>query len=96
MEGTRNLESEARAIQAYETFIGALNSGDNQAMFKVMHVPHIRISGNGVVIYETKEELEREYLGSLSSRAGATWHHTSMDWIQALHSSEVKVHLYLQ
>ena len=95
MEGTRNLESEARAIQAYETFIGTLNAGDNQAMFEVLHVPHIRISSNGVVIYETKEELEREYLGSFSSRAGETWHHISMDWIQALHSSEDKVHLYL-
>ena len=95
MEGTRNLESEARAIQAYETFISTLNAGDNQAMFEVLHVPHIRISSNGVVIYETKEELEREYLGSFSSRAGETWHHTSMDWIQALHSSEDKVHLYL-
>ena len=96
MEETRHPESEARAIRAYGTFIAALNSGDSQAMFEVMHVPHIRISGNGVVIYETKVKVEREFLNGFTSRAGETWHHTEMDWVQALHSSEDKVHLYLQ
>jgi len=96
MKETRHLESEDQAIKAYETFITALNAGNNQVMFEVMHVPHIRISGNGIVIYNTKEELEREYLNGFASRAGERWHHTEMDWVQALHSSEDKVHLYLQ
>ena len=96
MKVTRHMESEAAAIKAYETFITALNAGDTQAMFQVMHVPHIRISGNGVVIYKTKAELEREYMNGFLNRAGTTWHHTEMDWVQALHSSESKVHLYLQ
>ena len=55
MKPPRNTESEAEAIKAYERFIAALNAGDQETMFKVMHVPHIRISGSGVVIYETKE-----------------------------------------
>ena len=96
MKETRCVESEAGAIKAYETFISALNSGDTQAMFQVMHVPHIRISGNGVVIYETKDQLQREYMIGCANRAGSAWHHTEMDWVQALHSSEDKVHLYLQ
>ena len=96
MKETRCVESEAGAIKAYETFISALNSGDTQAMFQVMHVPHIRISGNGVVIYETKDQLQGEYMNGFADRAGAAWHHTEMDWVQALHSSEDKVHLYLQ
>ena len=96
MKETRHLESETQAIKAYETFIAALNARNNQAMFEVMHVPHIRISGKSVVIYNTKAELEREYLNDFASRAGETWHHTEMDWVQALHSSEDKVHLYLQ
>ena len=96
METPRNTESEAEAIKAYERFIAALNAGDQETMFKVMHVPHVRISGSGVVIYETKEILENEYLEGFSSRAGEAWHHTEMDWVRALHSSEYKVHLYLQ
>ena len=87
MKETRHPESEDQAIKAYETFITALNAGNNQVMFEVMHVPHIRISGNGIVIYNTKEELEREYLNGFASRAGERWHHTEMDWVQALHSS---------
>ena len=96
MEETVHNKSVNAAINAYEKFIAALNSGDSRTMFDVMHVPHIRISGNGVVIYETKDELEREYLNGFASRAGETWHHTETDWVQALHSSNDKVHLYLQ
>ena len=96
MEETVHTESVNQAINSYEKFIAALNAGDNRAMFDVMHVPHIRISGNGVVIYETKEELKREYLNGFVSRAGGTWHHTETNWVQALHSSNDKVHLYLQ
>jgi hypothetical protein len=58
--------------------------------------PHIRISGNGVVIYEIKEQLKREYLNGFESRAGQTRHHTETNWVQALHSSNDKVYLYLQ
>ena len=96
MEETVHNKIVNAAINAYEKFIAALNSGDSRTMFDVMHVPHIRISGNGVVIYETKDELEREYLNGFASRAGETWHHTETDWVQALHSSNDKVHLYLQ
>ena len=39
MKETRHLESEAQAIKAYETFVAALNAGNNQAMFEVMHDP---------------------------------------------------------
>ena len=96
MEETVHNKSVNAAINAYEKFIAALNSGDSRTMFDVMHVPHIRISGNGVVIYETKDELEREYLNGFASRSGETWHHTETDWVEALHSSNDKVHLYLQ
>ena len=44
MKETRHLESEAQAIKAYETFIAALNAGNNQAMFEVMHVPHVYLA----------------------------------------------------
>ena len=96
MTENRHPDSEARATQVIEAFMAALNSGDNSALFDAMHVPHVRISGNGVAIYLTKEELEREYLKGFASRAGETWHHTELDWVQPLHSSEDKAHLYIQ
>ena len=96
MTDTRWESSEAGAIQALEAFMAALNAGDNQALFDTMHLPHVRISGNGVAIYNTREDLEKNYLQGFASRAGDSWHHTVLDWTQALHSSEDKVHLYIQ
>ena len=62
MSESRNPESEAQATQVVEAFMAALNSGDNRALFDAMHVPHIRLSGNGVAIYLTKEELNSNTL----------------------------------
>ena len=88
--------SEQGAIKAMEDFMAALNAGDNQALFSTMHVPHVRISGNGVAIHNTREDLERDYLKGFAARAGDAWHHTVLDSIEVLHSSEDKVHLYIQ
>ena len=88
--------SEAAAIRALEAFMAALNAGDNEALFDTMHVPHVRISGGGVAIYATREDLEKNYLKGFAARAGDSWHHTVLDWTQALHSSENKVHLFIQ
>ena len=88
--------SEAGAVQALEAFMAALNAGDNQALYDTMHLPHIRISGNGVAIYPTREDLEKDYLTGFAVRAGDSWHHTVLDSVEVLHSSEDKVHLYIQ
>ena len=88
--------SEVEAIRAVEDFMAALNAGDNKALFNTMHVPHVRISDDGVAIYATREDLEKNYLKGFAARAGESWHHTDLDWTQALHSSENKVHLFIQ
>ena len=88
--------SEAEAILALEAFMAALNAGDNQALFDTVHVPHVRISGNGVAIYNTREDLEKNYLKGFAARAGDSWHHTVLDSTQVIHSSENKVHVFIQ
>ena len=35
-------DSEAKAVQAVEAFMAALNAGDNQALFDTVHLPHMR------------------------------------------------------
>ena len=67
--------------------MAALRSGDNRALFDAMHVPQVRLSGNGGAISLTKEELELEYLKGFTSRAGYTWHHIDLSWVRSLHSS---------
>ncbi len=88
--------SEAEAVQAIEAFMAALNAGDSQALFDTMHLPHVRISGDGVAIYATREDLEKNYLKEFAARAGDSWHHTVLDSTQVIHSSENKVHVFIQ
>lgn len=88
--------SEQEAIKALEAFMAALNAGDNQALFDTMHVPHVRISGDGVAIYATREDLVKNYLREFAARAGDAWHHTILDSTQVIHSSENKVHVFIQ
>ena len=87
---------EQEAIKALEAFMAALNAGDNQALFDTMHVPHVRISGDGVAIYATREDLVKNYLREFAARAGDAWHHTILDSTQVIHSSENKVHVFIQ
>ncbi len=88
--------SDAGAIQALEDYFAALNAGDHQALFNTMHVPHVGISGNGVAIYPTLADLEDTYLDQFTSRAGDAWHHSVLDSTQVIHSSENKVHVFIQ
>ena len=76
--------------------MAALNAGDNQALFDTMHVPHVRISGDGVAIYATREDLVKNYLREFAARAGDAWHHTILDSTRVIHSSENKVHVFIQ
>ena len=88
--------SDAGAIQALEDYFAALNAGDRQALFNTMHVPHVRISGDGVAIFNTREDLEESYLEGFAARAGDSWHHSVLDSTQVIHSSENKVHVFIQ
>ena len=76
--------------------MAALNAGDNQALFDTMHLPHVRISGDEVAIYATREDLEKNYLKEFVARAGNSWHHTVLDSTQVIHSSENKVRVFIQ
>jgi len=88
--------SDAEAIKALEDYFAALNAGDHEALFNTMHVPHVRISGNGVAIYPTLADLEDTYLDQFADRAGDAWHHSVLDSTQVIHSSEDKVHVFIQ
>ena len=96
MTENRWASSDAGAIQALQDYFAALNAGDRQALFNTMHVPHVRISGNGVAIHATREDLEKDYLEGFAGRAGESWHHSVLDSTEIIHSSENKVHVFIQ
>ena len=100
-------ESEAGALAALEGFMAALNARDASALYDLLHVPHVRISGNAaaargggrvsnVAIWADRAELEATYLRDFYDRAGPGWDHTVLDSTEVLHTSEKKVHVLIQ
>ena len=67
------------AIEIITENIRMLNEGNEQGLLDLFHIPHIRISETDVLIYNSPEELENEYLSDFLSRAGEQWHHTVLD-----------------
>ena len=89
-------ESAAAAVSAIASFMAAINARDTDTLHKLLHLPHIRISGGGVAIWHDMEELEATYMRDFYARAGDDWHHTVLDSADVLHSSEHKVHVLIQ
>ena len=76
--------------------MAALNARDDAALYDLLHLPHVRISGEGVAIWHDRQELEATYLRDFYARAGPDWHHTTLDSTEVIHSSEHKVHVLIQ
>ncbi len=49
--------------------MAALHAGHNQALLDTVRLPHVRISADGVAIYATRGDLEKNYLGPKRRRA---------------------------
>ena len=73
-----------------------LNEGNEQGLLDLFHIPHIRISEADILIYNSRQELENEYLSDFRARAGEQWHHTILDWTKPIHASETKAHIFIQ
>ena len=84
------------AVIAIEEFMAALNARDDAALYDLLHLPHVRISGEGVAIWHDRGELEATYLRDFYARAGPDWHHTTLDSTEVIHTSEHKVHVLIQ
>ncbi len=84
------------AVTAIGGFMAALNARDDAALYDLLHLPHVRISGDGVAIWHDRSELEATYLRDFYARAGPDWHHTTLDSTEVIHSSERKVHVLIQ
>ena len=89
-------ETSNAAVTAIAEFMAALNARDDAALYDLLHLPHVRISGEGVAIWHDRAELEETYLRDFYARAGPDWHHTTLDSTEVIHSSEHKVHMLIQ
>ena len=57
MTKNRWADSEAEVIQALEASMTAFSAGIIQTLFDTMHLPYVRIPGDGVAIYATHVTL---------------------------------------
>jgi|TARA_B110001454_G_scaffold146579_1_gene136094 hypothetical protein len=88
--------AESGAIRAVQEYMTALNDADHRTLFERLHIPHIRIAGEHVTIYQTRKELEEKYLRGFMDRAGVSWKYTMLDSVEVMQASEKKVHLFIQ
>ena len=96
MMENRRPACEAPALEALDAFFAALNAGDAKALYEKINLPHVRISAGGVAIWPTLADLEESYLRDFSARAGPDWDHSTLDSKEVIHSSENKVHVFIQ
>ncbi len=81
---------EARKV--VEAFFRAFNAMDGEAIRDTLHFPHVMIAGVNVTVTERAEDFV-----NLTPRWAETegWHHSEMNSLEAIQSSDDKVHFLI-
>jgi len=91
------MSSESEAANTIKAYFNAFNARDNETYLGTQHFPHIRINDKGQVsIVQNASELLHldEVLAYLTKKEG--WHHSTLDSLEVIHASEIKVHFSIQ
>jgi hypothetical protein len=80
------------ALAVLDSFMAALNAGNEPALLATLHFPHYRLAGGRMRVWDQPGA----YLGDFLSRAGADWHHSEWDFRKVIAAGEAKVHLEVQ
>lgn len=92
-----HIEPDAAAVAAgmdvLDSFLAALNAGDEKGLLATMHFPHYRLAG---VTMRVWEKPDSSYLAGFYTRAGEGWHHTNWDFRRAIVAGPEKAHFDVQ
>src|SRR6201987_6506230 len=77
------------ALAVLDSFMTALNAGDEPALIATLHFPHYRLAGGNMRIWDQPGA----YLGDFLARAGADWHHSQWDFRRVIAAGPAKVDL---
>jgi hypothetical protein len=80
------------ALAVLDSFMAALNAGDQPAVLATLHFPHYRLAATGMRVWDQPEP----YLGDFLARAGVGWHHSKWDFRRVIAAGPTKVHLDVQ
>jgi hypothetical protein len=82
---------EARKV--VEAFFRAFNAMDGKAIRNTLHFPHVMIAGVNVMVMERPEDFVNP-TPRLAETEG--WHHSEMNSLEAIQSSDDKVHFVIE
>jgi len=89
--------SEIEAAKAIEAFFKAFNAHDVEAHRNVHHFPHVRINDQGQVrIVQNASEYRPLDLVLEHLTRSEGWHHSTLDSVEVVHASPLKVHFNIQ
>jgi hypothetical protein len=89
--------SEVEAAKAIEAYFEGFNTNNQEIYLNSLHFPHVRINNKGrVLIVQNASELLplKDLLTTLTKIEG--WHHSTLDSIELVHASEIKVHFKIE
>ena len=89
--------SETEAVKPIEVYFEGFNTHNQEIYLSSLHFPHVRINDKGRVrIIQNASELLPldDLLASLTKKEG--WHHSTLDSMEAVHASEIKVHFKIE
>ena len=89
--GTSDPLREALAI--LDTFMAALNRGDEAGVNATFHFPHVRLASGTVTVWQKAGDYALE---GFRARAGEGWAESRWDERTPIHVGDSKVHLAVQ
>ena len=91
------VETENEAVKAIEAFFHTFNAHDSDGNLKTLHFPHIRINGSGNVnIIQNATDVRPLDVALAYLTESEGWHHSTLDSVERIHGSDVKVHFNIQ
>lgn len=87
--------AEKAGHDALDRFMTAWNAKDEEAWASTLNYPHVRIAGEAVRVYDTKQEFV-DYMDfdAFAERTG--WDHSAWDWKKVIQKTHNKVHIAVQ
>ena len=83
------------AIATARAFVEAFNAQDHESLANTLNYPHVRLANEKFVRIETYDEFVARSHKGAEYLAAEGWHHTIIESIDVIHSSEDKVHMAL-
>lgn len=86
----------AEVIETYHAWQDAFNTRDIDAMLSRMHFPHLRLADGVFHTWETAQDFRAGQDAMTTRLAEEGWHESKPDSVEAVHSSDDKVHLAIR